>query len=130
MIGTFIRVIQIVFPGAFKKHVMVLKKEREYEFQLATLERLLTYALLEPVTCGYASDGKENSVVIVRTESEILARLTIHPKGVLRRSTYVKVHTDMVVLTGWFQLAFLWMKVTVVPFTETLLLTYQKPREQ
>ena len=127
MVGFFIRLIQKVFPTAFVQEVGVRKEK--YAFQLKSLVELLTYALQEEVSYGYAKDKAEQSVVIVRTEAEIFARITIHSKGALQRSTYIKVHTDKVPLTGWFQLAFLGMRVTVVPFTETLLLTYQKPRE-
>jgi hypothetical protein len=126
--GFFIRIIQKFFPGAFVKRSKL--PESKYAPQLRSLEELLSYVLREEVSCGYASDGKEYSVVIVRTEAEIFARLTLHPKGPLRRSTYVKVHTDKTPLVIWFELAFLGMKVSVVPFNDTLLLTDQRPRRR
>lgn len=128
MTGFFLWLMQKVFPNAFSTKAQI--KKARYSRQLEALEMLLSELLKETVFCSNADNSKGDLVVLVRTEVEIIARLTIHAKGILRRTTYIRVHTDRVAMTAWFQLAFLGMRVVVVPFSETLLLTYQEPRER
>lgn len=125
MLRFFMWLTQKVFTGQGARHPK--KQVRKYEAQINYLVSLLGEDLNSEVSYSYE---QRNSVIVFRTKKEIIARVTFHPKGVLRRNTYIRVRTNKVALVAWFQLAFLEMRVVVAPLSETLLLTYQKPHEQ
>jgi hypothetical protein len=80
-----------------------------YKSQLDYLVELLSAQLSDAVTYTYESDKR---AAMIELEGEMVARISIFPKGETEDTTYVVVRTD--VLQGamaWFQLAFVSMKV-------------------
>lgn len=126
--GAIIGLIQKFFPGTFAvNNGLMAGRHEKYKMQLATLVDLLSRVLDEKVLYKYEANGR---AVVIRSEIEIIARMTIHPKGGLHRTTYVRVRTEKVTLIAWFQLAFVSMKVRVVPLGSELLLSRDTPRDR
>lgn len=96
-------------------------KKPYYEEQLDFLKEVLSQQLCLEVHYSFESNAK---VVLIFAGGEIVARLTLHMKGALRKNTYILIRTNLPDgYNVWFQLAFLSLIVKVTPLKEQLLLT-------